>query len=214
MRMGNQWYDRLVAALSRPTRREREAAVAEFERDVKKMELESEAWLQVVLRGQDFDFIWKLRTDEREKAAVDAKDLLRALLRHISSAGSLRRGLGRQIGQFYLGLLLPALSTAVHAEDRNTANESMVPVVFALAAYRADHGIYPAALTALVPKYLPAIPEDLFSGGPIRYKREGQGYVVYSVGINRKDDGGRTFGEGAEGQVCDDFVIRVPGKRQ
>jgi len=181
MRMGNQWYDRLVAALSKPSRKERDAAVAEFERDLKKV-------------------------------AADAKDP-RVLLANIASADSLRGGLGRQVGNVCIALFMPALSACTNAEDRCTASESMVPVVFALAAYRADHGSYPADLAALVPKYLPAIPVDLFSGGPVRYKREDKGYVVYSVGINRKDDGGRAF-EGPDTEGCDDYAIRVPGKRK
>ena len=185
MRMGNQWYDRLVAALSKPTRKERDAARAEFDRDAKKV-------------------------------ASDAKDL-RVLLRNIAQAGSLRGGLGRQMGHVVVALLLPALSGAINADDRNTTNDSMVPVVFALAAYRADDGAYPTDLAALVPKYLSAIPEDLFSGGPLRYKREGPGYVLYSVGPNGKDEGGRSrFDEpySAENQDCDNVAIRVPAKKK
>ena len=185
MRVGNRWYDRLVAALSKPTRKERDAAVAEFERDLKKL-------------------------------AAEVRDP-RVLLRNIAAAGSLRGGLGRQIGNVFVALFMPALSACVNAEDRNTTWESMVPVVFALAAYRADHGAYPAELAALVPKYLPTVTEDPFSGGPLRYRRDGPGYVLYSVGMNGKDDGGRAYwdhrdGEDASG--CDDIAIRVPAKKK
>jgi hypothetical protein len=182
MRMGNQWYDRLVAGMSNPNRKERDAALAQFERDVK-------------------------------RTAADVRDL-RVFLRDVASSGSLRTATGRTMGRIFIALLMPALTAVVNAEDRAVTSEGMTQVVFALAAYRADHGSYPADLAALVPKYLPAVPEDLFSGGPIRYKREDTGYIVYSVGINRKDDGGRTFGEGADDEGCDDWVIRVPGKKQ
>jgi hypothetical protein len=181
MRMGNQWYDRLVAALSMPTRKERDTAVAEFERELKKV-------------------------------AVQAKDL-RVLLGNIASADSLRGGLGRQMGNVCIALFMPALSGVISAEDRNTVWQSTVPVVFALAAYRADHGSYPADLAALVPKYLPAIPEDLFSGGPLRYKGQRAGYVLYSVGPNGKDDGGRSNRDEPDATDiidCDDITIRMP----
>ena len=186
MRMGNRSYDRIVAALAKPTRRERDAAFVGLDRQV-------------------------------EKEARDAKDP-RVLLHNIVQAGSLRGGLGRQMGHVVVALFLPALSGAINAEDRNTTNDSMVPVVFALAAYRADHGTYPAELAALVPKYVPAVPEDLFSGEPLRYKRAGPGYVLYSVGLNGKDDGGRArFDEpySPENQDCDDIAISVPvGKKE
>ena len=183
MRMGNRWHDRLAGALSKPTRKERDAAVAEFERDLKKL-------------------------------GAEAKDP-RALLRNIAFAGSLGRGLGRQMGHVFIALFMPALSACMNAEDRNTTSEGIVPLVFALAAYRADHGGYPPDLAALVPKYLPAIPEDLFSGGPFRYKREGAGYVLYSVGPNGKDDGGRNSRDEPNSEAnrdFDDVAIRVPAR--
>ena len=89
----------------------------------------------------------------------------------------------------------------------------MVPVVFALAAYRADSGGYPSDLTALVPKYLPAIPNHLYSDRPLCYKRQQFGYVLYSVGKNGKDDGGRSNrDEPQAGDIidCDDIAVRVP----
>jgi hypothetical protein len=151
-----------------------------------------------------------------KKFAAGAKDF-RVLLGNISSAGSLRGGLGRQLGHIFVALLMPAVSTCIVVEDRNAITESMVPVVFALGAYRTDHKGYPAELAALVPKYLPAIPEDPFSGGPVRYKRDGAGYVVYSVGLNGKDDGGFALWEASDPAAppdCDDYPIHVPPKEK
>jgi hypothetical protein len=185
MRMGNHWYDRLAAVLSKPTGKQRDAAVAEFDRQFRQL-------------------------------IAGAKDP-RALLGNIASAGSLRVGLGRQMGQVFLALLMPAVQAAMNAEDRGTVNGSMVPVAFALATYRADHKSYPTDLAALVPQYLPAIPEDLFSGGPLRYKREGPGYVLYSVGRNGKDDGGRAYWDEPDSERNldhDDIAIRVPAKKK
>ena len=90
----------------------------------------------------------------------------------------------------------------------------MVQIAFAMAAYRTEHGGYPEDLAKLVPKYLKAIPEDPFAEKPLRYKREGTGYVLYSVGPNGRDDDGRESlvrdpktGQELEG---DDIVIRMP----
>ena len=40
----------------------------------------------------------------------------------------------------------------------------------------------------------PGRAEDVFSGGPLHYHRDGPGYIVYSVGQNGIDEDGRTNG--------------------
>jgi hypothetical protein len=187
MRMGNERHDRLVAAMSKPTRKERDAAIADFDNDVRKV-------------------------------ATDVKDL-RVLWHNIAAAGSLRGGLGRQMGYVFITEFMPGLGASANAEDRFAATQSLVPVAFALAAYRADRGEYPADLAALVPKYVPAVSEDIFSGKPLHYKREGPGYVLYSVGQNGIDDGGRAAwdhqdDDDADAANCDDVAIRVPVKEE
>lgn len=49
----------------------------------------------------------------------------------------------------------------------------------------------PSRLEDLAPAYLDVIPIDPFSGKPLRFAAEEHGYVVYSAGLNRRDDGGR-----------------------
>jgi hypothetical protein len=46
-------------------------------------------------------------------------------------------------------------------------------------------------LNDLVPQLLSAMPADPFDGKPLRYHRLTKGYVVYSVGVDGHDDGGR-----------------------
>jgi hypothetical protein len=78
--------------------------------------------------------------------------------------------------------------TAWHEANRRCAR-----VAVALEQYRLDHkGRLPKKLAALTPKYLPAISADPFDGKPLRYMllKDNHGYVVYSVGKDRKDDGG------------------------
>ena len=66
-----------------------------------------------------------------------------------------------------------------------------VRTALAVAAYRAVTGRFPGALADLVPKYLAAVPEDWFSGKPLMYKMDGGDVVVYSIGNDEKDDGGK-----------------------
>jgi hypothetical protein len=63
----------------------------------------------------------------------------------------------------------------------------------ALAAerYRLARGSWPKSLDDLVPDYLPAVPADPFDGKPLRLARLPDGLVVYSLGPDGTDDGGK-----------------------
>ena len=58
--------------------------------------------------------------------------------------------------------------------------------------YKSRTGLYPASLEELVPGILTEVPIDPFTGKPFVYRREGEGFIVYSLGSNQKDDGGRS----------------------
>jgi len=81
---------------------------------------------------------------------------------------------------------------------------------FALAAYRADHGSYPVTLADLAPKYVREVPKDIFNDAEPHYRQEGDGYLLYSVGVNGKDDGARGYDDRKEDEDWDDLVVRVP----
>lgn len=96
-------------------------------------------------------------------------------------------------------------------------------LALALAGYRSDRGKYPSILTELCAKYLAAVPGDPFSGGEPIYKPEKDGYLLYSVGPNGIDDGGRNFMRDdktpeeferatEEEKAADDIAIRMPTK--
>ena len=71
--------------------------------------------------------------------------------------------------------------------------------------YQHKHGRLPERLSALVPEFLPAVPEDPFSGKPLNaVHREKFGLVIYSVGFNQVDDTA-----GSEGVSAMDFRIIV-----
>jgi hypothetical protein len=61
--------------------------------------------------------------------------------------------------------------------------------------YKSRTGEYPDTLEALVPGLLKEVPVDPFTGKPLVYRREGEGFIVYSLGNNQKDDGGRSTWE-------------------
>jgi hypothetical protein len=80
---------------------------------------------------------------------------------------------------------------------RARADRRMSAVSLAAQLYRADHGAWPRTLQALVPQYLPAVPEDPMApdGRPLGYvivkgslPGGGDRPLVYSVGDDGVDD--------------------------
>jgi hypothetical protein len=117
------------------------------------------------------------------------------------------RRAGKVIGDALVALLVPAVRKVQTAYDRSEQIQRNLHVAFALAAYRADRGRYPAKLGDLAPKYLAAVPGDLFSGKPLVYRRTEDGYLFYSVGANGKDEGGHWYDDDPPG---DDPRVRMP----
>ncbi len=86
-------------------------------------------------------------------------------------------------------------------------------VALVLAAYRARHGRYPERLEELVPQWLAEVPPDLFSGRRLIYRREGDGYVLYSVEVDGRDHGGPPAEEDEESLAADLGIRFRPGRR-
>jgi hypothetical protein len=127
-----------------------------------------------------------------------------------------RQAAGRLVGEVFIALLLPAVSAVIDLEDRIAAETKLADVALTLAAYRADHGKYPDRLTDLKPKYR-AETKDPFSDGDLLYRPAADGFLLYSVGPNGKDDGGRNRNDYAndaspppEASQWDDLVVRMP----
>ena len=56
---------------------------------------------------------------------------------------------------------------------------------------RIARGAIPETLAELVPDFIPELPRDVYSGAPTAYRPKGNGrYLLYSVGPDRRDDGG------------------------
>jgi ABC-type transport system involved in multi-copper enzyme maturation permease subunit len=78
------------------------------------------------------------------------------------------------------------------ATDLHTQAEVRCTIVaLAVERYRLQHGRWPESLSALAPSPLPRIPTDPYDGQPLRYRQLADGAVVYCVGPDGKDDGGR-----------------------
>ncbi len=87
--------------------------------------------------------------------------------------------------------LFPLLSASIrHAAKRQQATARLLICELGIRTYHSEHGRPPHRLADLVPDYLPAVPQDPFGDGPLVYRRNGQHYLLYSVGPDGRDDGG------------------------
>jgi hypothetical protein len=155
------------------------------------------------------------RDKHLEQIAADVKALKKEL------TDSKTRGKGvvgdkQARGKLICDLLIALMSSTFidssehkmqHVFERNEQMDRNLHVAFALAAYQREHGRYPRSPDALVPRYLQCVPGDLFSGKALIYRPTGKGYLLYSVGINGRDDGGRGEEDNPPG---DDLSVRMP----
>ena len=69
--------------------------------------------------------------------------------------------------------------------------ERMLAIDLALRAFHTDHGRWPDSLEELVPTYLAKVSDDPFSGKQYIYRPAQPEFVLYSVGADGQDDGGK-----------------------
>jgi hypothetical protein len=89
-------------------------------------------------------------------------------------------------------MLLPGVAKSARRFARAQTSVDQARVACALERYRLANGQYPETLEALAPKFVAALPHDLINGQPLKYHRTENGrFILYSVGWNETDDGGK-----------------------
>jgi hypothetical protein len=89
-------------------------------------------------------------------------------------------------------LLAPALGKVADAARRSQAQMRCATVATAAERYRLARGRWPDRLDELKDAgYLPGLPADPYDGQPLRWRRLDDGRVVYSIGPDCQDDGGK-----------------------
>ena len=86
---------------------------------------------------------------------------------------------------------------------RQLAKSRLLVMEVALHSYYSERDEFPNRLSELVPDFIPEIAEDPFSaeGKPLVYRRLEDEYVLYSLGQNRRDDGGS-----GQDRTAEDFL--------
>ncbi len=114
---------------------------------------------------------------------------------------------GRQLGELAISRMTPNTDKIMNAYDRVRQEHANLLVALALESHRLDKGAYPAKLSDLAEK----APDDLFSGKELIYKRDGEGYLLYSVGPDGLDGGGKGSDDDPKG---DDIAVRMPAPKE
>jgi hypothetical protein len=105
---------------------------------------------------------------------------------------------------FYATVLLSECDRLTDRYARDVARLELCRTALAVERYRlANQAHLPGKLIDLVPTFLPSVPQDPFDGQPLRFKPLEKGYVIYSVGPDLTDDGGREWQRRPKGSTND-----------
>jgi hypothetical protein len=106
--------------------------------------------------------------------------------------------------------LLSGLKTAAAKEAECLVSLRLGMTAMALEQFRATHdNRYPATLAEITSGPSAAASVDPFDGQPLRYRKKGSGYLLYSIGPDLKDDGGERK-VSKNGDIV--FEVVTPGK--
>jgi hypothetical protein len=87
--------------------------------------------------------------------------------------------------------IVAACKKIFHAHFRIQAKLRCAMVALAAERYRQDEGFWPGSLETLVKaKYIDAVPLDPYDGKALRSRWLTDGFLVYSIGVDRTDNGG------------------------
>jgi len=112
-----------------------------------------------------------------------------------------------------MGALINWLAVMAHPDLVNKwdaerlTKTRLTQIAVAVEHYRQAHGRLPEKLTALQPRFLKSVPHDLYTEKPFVYKTHKNNYLIYALGPNMKDDGGKRDGE------ADDVAVRINWKK-
>ena len=77
-----------------------------------------------------------------------------------------------------------------------------------ISRYQLKNSRFPEKLNDLVPDFLMIVPIDPFDGKPMKYTRTDKGVVVYSIGPDMVDNGGKPMDDKRKGDVTFELLER------
>jgi hypothetical protein len=132
---------------------------------------------------------------------------------HPGSVRKLETRIDEELTGSRLGLLLRhrlfaselvTSQTSIRRSAFAQCGRDMTLLACAIERHRLARGSIPERLEDLVPDFVDFIPLDVFTGEPPQYRPTGsRGYVLYSVGWNEVDDGGKLAKAGFDSKEGD-----------
>ncbi|MCD4825006.1 MAG: hypothetical protein K8S55_10375 [Phycisphaerae bacterium] len=182
LRTINSRYDRQVKIFRLPNASERKLAQTKFDKEIQKLVADYSRikgpWPEgpgVTELNALIDKAKKSKPQEHKQITQDMANLTIAVL----------------FSSFRGSIMLFSVGGLIELQESQIMHDELVGVALALAAHKAEKGAYPQKLAELSPAYLKTIPADRFSGKPLIYKTQDKGFLLYSVGRNLKDNGGK-----------------------
>jgi hypothetical protein len=112
-------------------------------------------------------------------------------------------------GGLLTSLIVPNLDRHLQIAAEAEARLADAQIGLAATRYRLDQGAFPATIAELVPQYLDDVPLDPFDGNPMRMIVHPRECLIYSIGPDLKDDGGKPFDRKTKtGDIL--FVLKEP----
>ena len=90
-----------------------------------------------------------------------------------------------------IGMIMPAVELVDNASERACARRDGVDLALAMYRFHATNDRWPESTDELTPEFIPAIPIDRLTGDPIQFKIVDGSPVVYGLGSDLDDDGGK-----------------------
>lgn len=103
-----------------------------------------------------------------------------------------QRGFNVQVNQRKITSRFSAsgLSLMEHAAETEAQRRILITAI-ALERYRQKHKSYPDKLASLAPEFLKIAPTDFMTDEPLRYRVTSNRFLLYSVGLDCADNGGK-----------------------
>jgi hypothetical protein len=107
--------------------------------------------------------------------------------RHFAKAAAFSKKKKRAIS----ALVFSSYQGTAARETENLARLRLAVTALAIEQFRNQNGKLPGALQGLKPAIISEIPQDPFTSSELLYRQLPKGYIVYSVGPDLVDDGGK-----------------------
>ncbi len=159
--------------------------------------------LRGVLRSWDMGFErivgieweWQFRFQPKRAVFQTFRNAMEELAKEAALPHGRRRfGLRAPPSDIFNQLIVSVYYGVANAHTRRDAYWEIAEAQLAIASYSSQNqGRLPSSLSELVPRYIPNAPQDPFSTGPLLYQPKGslKAPLIYSVGMNGRDDGGK-----------------------